>query len=184
MEVNGAPKQPGYKLSSKYLPLCSAEQRNSYRCGTTWEWVNDDRTIPLRYTATYAILKYYCSANKRLAMASFDWQLLCSLPIAFHVSTVPRWTSPNTPHAKSGTDLPTTLHFCRFRCPYSLLWLLFDSIFFLGLSLPLESQGHSHLCQTVWTPPDRKVPHCAIEFYNQLYLGKYAMEELQSLRRL
>ncbi len=35
MEVNGAPKQPGYKLSSEYLPLCSAEQRNSYRFGTT-----------------------------------------------------------------------------------------------------------------------------------------------------
>ncbi len=35
MEVNGAPKQPGYKLSSKYLPLCSAEQRNSYRFVTT-----------------------------------------------------------------------------------------------------------------------------------------------------
>ncbi len=35
MEVNGAPKQPGYKLSSKYLPLFSAEQRNSYRFGTT-----------------------------------------------------------------------------------------------------------------------------------------------------
>ncbi len=35
MEVNGAPKQPGYKFSSKYLPLCSAEQRNSYRFGTT-----------------------------------------------------------------------------------------------------------------------------------------------------
>ncbi len=54
MEVNGAPKQPGYKLSSKYLPLCSAEQRNSYRFGTTWGWVNDDWifmfgwTIPLR----------------------------------------------------------------------------------------------------------------------------------------
>ncbi len=54
MEVNGAPKQPGYKLSSKYLPLCSAEQRNSYRFGTTWGRVNDDRififgwTIPLR----------------------------------------------------------------------------------------------------------------------------------------
>ncbi len=31
MEVNGAPKQPGYKLSSEYLPLCSAEQRNAYR---------------------------------------------------------------------------------------------------------------------------------------------------------
>ncbi len=53
MEVNGAPKQPDYKLSSKYLPLCSAEQINSYRFGTTWGWVNDDRififgwTIPL-----------------------------------------------------------------------------------------------------------------------------------------
>ncbi len=35
MEVNGAPKQPGHKLSSKYLPLCSAEQRYSYRFGTT-----------------------------------------------------------------------------------------------------------------------------------------------------
>ncbi len=53
IEVNGAPKQPGYKLSSKYLPLCSAEQINSYRFGNTWRWVNDDRmfifgrTIPL-----------------------------------------------------------------------------------------------------------------------------------------
>ncbi len=28
MEVKGAPKQPGYKLSSEYLPLCSAEQRH------------------------------------------------------------------------------------------------------------------------------------------------------------
>ncbi len=56
IEVNGAPKQPGYKLSSKYLPLCSAEQTHSYRFGTTWGWVNDDRififgwTIPLRLT--------------------------------------------------------------------------------------------------------------------------------------
>ncbi len=35
MDVNGAPKQPGYKLSLKYLPLCSAEQTHSYRFGTT-----------------------------------------------------------------------------------------------------------------------------------------------------
>ncbi len=26
MEVNGAPKQPDYKLSSKYIHLCSAEE--------------------------------------------------------------------------------------------------------------------------------------------------------------
>ncbi len=35
MEVNGAPKQPDYKRSSEYLPLCSAEQTQSYRFGTT-----------------------------------------------------------------------------------------------------------------------------------------------------
>ncbi len=34
MEVNGAPKQPDYKLSSEYLPLCS-EQTHSYRFGST-----------------------------------------------------------------------------------------------------------------------------------------------------
>ncbi len=34
MEVNGVPKQPDYKLSSEYLPLCS-EQTHSYRFGTT-----------------------------------------------------------------------------------------------------------------------------------------------------
>ncbi len=34
IEVNGAPKQPDYKLSSEYLPLCS-EQRHSYRFGST-----------------------------------------------------------------------------------------------------------------------------------------------------
>ncbi len=51
---SGAPKQPGYKLSSEYLPLCSAEQTHSYRFGSTWGWVNDDRififgcTVPLR----------------------------------------------------------------------------------------------------------------------------------------
>ncbi len=42
MEVNGPRKQPDYKLSSEYLPLCSAEQTHSHRSGTTWGWVNDD----------------------------------------------------------------------------------------------------------------------------------------------
>ncbi len=42
LEVNGVPKQPDYKLSSEYLPLCS-EQTHSYRFGSTWGWVNDDR---------------------------------------------------------------------------------------------------------------------------------------------
>jgi len=35
----------GYWHSSKYLPLCSAEERHSYRLETTWGWVNYDRII-------------------------------------------------------------------------------------------------------------------------------------------
>ncbi len=54
MQVNGAPELLCFPHSSEYLPLCSAEQRHSYRFGITWGWVNDDRififgwTIPLR----------------------------------------------------------------------------------------------------------------------------------------
>ncbi len=36
MEVNGAPELLCFPHSSEYLPLCSAEQRHSYRFGTTW----------------------------------------------------------------------------------------------------------------------------------------------------
>ncbi len=43
IEVNGAPELLCFPHSSEYLPLCSAEQRNSYRFETTWGWVNDDR---------------------------------------------------------------------------------------------------------------------------------------------
>ncbi len=53
IEVNGAPELLCFPHSSEYLPLCSAEQRNSYWFGAAWGWVNDDRifffgwTIPL-----------------------------------------------------------------------------------------------------------------------------------------
>ncbi len=56
MEVNGAPELLCFPHSSEYLPLCSAEQRHSYRFGTTWGWENDDRififgwTIPLNWS--------------------------------------------------------------------------------------------------------------------------------------
>ncbi len=33
----------GYQHSSKYLHLCSTEERNSDRFGTAWEWVDDDK---------------------------------------------------------------------------------------------------------------------------------------------
>ena len=53
MEVNGVHQLSGYRHSSKYLLLCSEEERNSYRFKTTWGRVNDDRmfifgwTVPL-----------------------------------------------------------------------------------------------------------------------------------------
>ncbi len=42
MKVNGYRQLFGYQHSSKYLLLCSKEERNSYRFGTMWGWVSDD----------------------------------------------------------------------------------------------------------------------------------------------
>ncbi len=61
MEVNGAPDLLCFPHSSEYLPLCSAEQRHSYRFRTTGGGVNDDRififgwTIPLRAVLSFAM---------------------------------------------------------------------------------------------------------------------------------
>jgi len=35
-EINGAPQLFGSNHSSKYHPLCSAKERNSWRFATTW----------------------------------------------------------------------------------------------------------------------------------------------------
>ncbi len=64
MDVNGAPKQPGYKLSSEYIPLCSAEQRNPYGFGTTWGWVNYDRIFI--FWAIYPFNLYFMSFIPRM----------------------------------------------------------------------------------------------------------------------
>ncbi len=50
MDVNGAPELLCFPHSSEYLPLCSAEQRHSYRFGTTWGRVNDDRIFIFGWT--------------------------------------------------------------------------------------------------------------------------------------
>ncbi len=65
MVVNGAPKQPGYKLSSAYLPLCSAEQRHSYRFGTTWGWVNDDTIFIFGWTIPLIVVKCWTVQYRR-----------------------------------------------------------------------------------------------------------------------
>ncbi len=76
MEVNGAPKQPGYKLSSKYLPLCSEEQRHSYRFGTTWGWVNDDRIFIFGWTIPLSRWGIFVEIAKNTL---YGWKLLIFL---------------------------------------------------------------------------------------------------------
>ncbi len=56
MEVNGAPELLCFPHSSEYLPLCSAEQTHSYRFGSTWGWVNDDRIFIFGWTIPLSVL--------------------------------------------------------------------------------------------------------------------------------
>ncbi len=51
VEVNGAPKQPAYKVSSQHLPLCSAEQTHSYR-----EEMMTDFSLCVNYPVNYHFL--------------------------------------------------------------------------------------------------------------------------------
>ncbi len=43
IKVNVDQQLFGYPDSPKYLILCSAQERNEYRFGKTWEWVNNDK---------------------------------------------------------------------------------------------------------------------------------------------
>ncbi len=76
MEVNGAPELLWFLHSSEYLPLCSAEQTHSYRFGTTWGWVNDDRififgwTIPLIASLIVSVKGVICRIQKPLLLAA------------------------------------------------------------------------------------------------------------------
>ncbi len=69
LEVNGAPKQPGYKLSSEYLPLCSEQRQvwNYMRVSKWWQNFQFGWTTPLttskhlnkqQYLPAYTLLKY------------------------------------------------------------------------------------------------------------------------------
>ncbi len=81
MEVNGDPELLCFTHASEYLPLCSAEQRNSYRFRTTWGWVNDDRivifgwTIPLRKCCKR--IRAFCSRNEPVVGSVFTHFILC-----------------------------------------------------------------------------------------------------------
>ncbi len=85
MEVNGYRQLFGYHYFSKYIFLCSAGVRNSYRFERTWGWVNDDRififgwTVPLNiwtHAWLYCILMFLL-AGRSLLLVLFQEQQDC-----------------------------------------------------------------------------------------------------------
>jgi len=48
----------GQEHSSEYLLLCSTEERNTYRFGTTWGWINYDRIVIFEWTIALNIFLY------------------------------------------------------------------------------------------------------------------------------
>ncbi len=88
MEVNGYSQLFSYQHSSKYLILCSTEERNSYRFGTTLRDFDRifffGRTIPLSHKR-YFPLRSGLSLKARLCCVPFHiftvliFYLLCSL---------------------------------------------------------------------------------------------------------
>jgi len=52
-------QQFGFQHCSKYFLLCSAEDRNSWRFGTTWRWVNDDRIFIFRWTIHFILTQLW-----------------------------------------------------------------------------------------------------------------------------
>ncbi len=61
IKVNVDQQLFGYPDSPKYLILCSAQERNEYRFGTTWEWVNNDRNVIVGWTIP--LMTFGCMFN-------------------------------------------------------------------------------------------------------------------------
>jgi len=74
-----------------YLPLCSTEERNSYRFGTTWGWVNDDRIFIFGWTIPLRRQHWPKTVNKYL----FVYSLLLLTNVR-----VKKWSIPRAPRAK------------------------------------------------------------------------------------
>ncbi len=70
MEVNVAPELLCFPHTSEYLYLCSAEDRHSYRFGTSWGWVNDDRIVI--FWVNYPFVNFFVSQFTLAALHDFD----------------------------------------------------------------------------------------------------------------
>ncbi len=132
MEVNGAPTQPDYKLSSKYLPLCS-EQTHSFRSGTTRGWVNDDRIFRFGWTVPLSLLcacskfcvNTQCHIKARLNYACSDPpQALVSKHCCFWVNALMHlWAALNRPfRSASVTPVQCKSGTCVLKSAVSDVW--------------------------------------------------------------
>jgi len=74
MEVNRDHQLFGYQHSSKYLLLCSAEERNSYKFGT-WGWVNDDRFPSWDHFMDLVLIHSFCFNIIFLILITFLHQI-------------------------------------------------------------------------------------------------------------
>jgi len=71
--IHNAPKLPelhwAIGFHQKYLNLCSEDERRSYRCGTTWGWVINDRNFILGWTNPLNIIYVnYLNLNNKKAI--------------------------------------------------------------------------------------------------------------------
>ncbi len=110
MEVNGDQKLFGYQHSSKYHLLCLTEERNSYRFGATWGWVNDDRIFIFGWVLYFSIYTMVCLNTGfwlagRYAVKQFNAQVV--LGQFNHCSILMRcfnWCTLTNTHTHTNTE--------------------------------------------------------------------------------
>jgi len=72
-------EDPALRFNKKYLNLCSEDERKSYRVGTTWGWVINDRKFVTQKTLIGLIELAHESEDKLCrAVARFEdpWRKL------------------------------------------------------------------------------------------------------------
>ncbi len=149
MEVNVAPKQPGYKLYSEYLPLCSAEQINSYRFGTTRGWVNDE--IIVIFGWTIPLRQKHSPINKAEPRFANKWHLWCCAWVKRKDSLAECKTEPMS------REINRVRTFKRHGCRYCFLCLLCSST--LLRMRRTMTRCNSTLSSGTWSWPQNKKTH-------------------------
>ncbi len=66
--------------------LCSTEERNSCRFGTTWGWVNDDRIFIFGWTVPLKPLVYVFKTNKQIHLLKSLMQKMKAVNLSFLIT--------------------------------------------------------------------------------------------------